>query len=219
MPSPLLDKWQTNDIFKAIQEIDLDPGEFDLDTSDADVRVKPKSSDACFIIGGRVGHYVGRYVFGNNVELQYERYSWDSLMSSVKTWLNFVKLDLDTPDLWAELRRETKLLGAISDDGTENRPFTQDEQREIAGRLRELEVSVRQTYSLSEAQMQSLDDKVDYLIAATGRLGRKDWLNAFVGVLFGFVVTAALAPETARGFFVIFLRAIGLLAYPELLLD
>jgi hypothetical protein len=70
-------------------------------------------------------------------------------------------------------------------------------------------------HSFSGAQIEALEEKLDYLVDASGRLGRKDWLNAFIGVALGYILGAALPPESARTIFQTFLRAIGLL-YPEL---
>jgi hypothetical protein len=208
---PLLQKLQTNAIFKAIEAAGLDPRQFDLDDSGAEVRVKHKWSESRFIIAE---HYVGRYVVAG-IDLPYQVYSWDALVLQVKTWLQFVKLDLDTPDLWADLRRETKLLGAGVDEVTENTPFTPDEQKQIAVRLDELAKSVSRMHSLSTAQTQALDAKVDYLVDASRRLGRKDWLFAFIGAIFGYTLAVALPSDSARTLFLTFLRGIGLL-YPEL---
>jgi hypothetical protein len=120
----------------------------------------------------------------------------------------------------ANARGVGKALGALiaSNEVTENTPFTPEEQKEIVGRLDELANYVRKTHSLSRAQMQALDEKLEYLVDASGRLGRKDWLNAFIGVTLAFMLSAALAPEAARAMFLTFLRAIGLL-YPELPID
>jgi hypothetical protein len=57
-----LQKWQKNQIFEAIQAVGLDPKEFDLEDDDAEIRVKHKWSESCFIIDGDPGHYVGRCV-------------------------------------------------------------------------------------------------------------------------------------------------------------
>jgi hypothetical protein len=217
-PAPLLQKWHTNDIYKAIEAAGLDPRQFDLDDSGAEVRVKHRRIDSYFIIGGNVGHLVGRYVFANAVEWPYEVYSWDALMPRVQRWLQFVKHDLDTPDLWAELQREGELLRVGSNEVAENAPFTPEEQKAIAGRLDDLAKYIRTMHSLSQAQMQPLEEKLDYLVEASGRLGRKDWLNAFIGITLAFMLSAALAPESARTMFLTFLRAIGHL-YPELPVD
>ena len=139
-------------------------------------------------------------------------------MRRVSAWLEEVKRDLETPDLWAELQREAKLLGAGSNAVTENTPFTPEEQKEIAGRLKELAKYVRKIHLLSPAQMQVLDEKLEYLVDASDRLGRKDWLNTFIGVTLGYILSVALPPEFARTIFRTFLQAIGLL-YPELLIE
>ena len=98
-------------------------------------------------------------------------------MRRVSAWLEEVKRDLETPDLWAELQREAKLLGAGSNAVTENTPFTPEEQKEIARETKELAKYVRKIHLLSPAQMQVLDEKLEYLVDASDRLGRKDWFE------------------------------------------
>jgi hypothetical protein len=123
---------------QAIQAVGLDPRDFDLTDSGTEVQIKHKRSKSIFIIGGGPGHYVGRYVVGDAPDWPYDAYSWQASTTRVSTWLQEVKRDLETPDLWAELRREVHLLGVGSNEVTENTLFTQDEQKQIAERLRGL---------------------------------------------------------------------------------
>jgi hypothetical protein len=211
----MFQKLQRNEIFKAIQAVGLDPEQFDLICSESEVRIKHKSSVSYFFVGGGPGHYVGNSIIGDGPDTRYELYSWNSLISRISLWLQLVKSDLDTPDLWAELQRGAELLGAGLSVVTENTPFTADQQREIAERLKNLREYVSVTHSLSKAQIQTLDEKVDYLIDASTRLGRKDWLMAFIGAILGFVLGNPLLAESAHTIFTTFLRGIGLL-YPEL---
>jgi hypothetical protein len=208
-PTLLLQKWQRNQIFEAIQAVGLDPREFDLGDDGTDVRIKHKRSKSCFIVGGDAGHYVGSYVVGDAPDWPYEVYSWTALMPRVSRWLEDVKRDLETPDLWAELQREAKLLAAGPLEATENTPFTAEEQKEIAGQLRELAKQTKRTYSPSRAQMRLLDEKLDYLMAASGRIGRTDWRGVFVGVMLSFLLSTALPPESVRQILLPFLRGIG----------
>jgi hypothetical protein len=130
----------------------------------------------------------------------------------VSEWLEEVKRDLATPDLWAELQGEAELLGGAFDKATKNTPFTREEQNDIEQRLREVEGHVRRTYSLPEPKMKILNAKIDYLVDAAGHLGRIDWRNAFVGAIVSYILTAGLPPESAHSIFVTFmtlLRAIG----------
>jgi len=208
-PAARLRKRQKNDVFEATQAVGLDPNEFDLQDDAVEVRIKHKRSLSCFIIGGDPGHYVGRYVVGDDPEWPFEEFSWRSMIPRIRRWLEEVKRDLETPDLWAEFQRETELLEANFDDVTENSPFTPDEQKVIAGRLQELAEHTRHTYSLSEAQMRILDGKLDYLVKAAGRLGRIDWRNAFAGAILGFIFTAALPPEAVRDMILVLSQTIG----------
>jgi len=129
--SPHLQKWQRNQIFDAIQSVGLDPKEFDLESGDAEVRIKHKWSQSYFIVGGNAGHYVGRYVVGDAPEWPYEVYSWEALIPRVSRWLEEVKRDLEMPDLWAELQREAELLGQASNEPAENTPFTRTSKKRL----------------------------------------------------------------------------------------
>jgi hypothetical protein len=202
-------------IFKAIQAVGLDPNEFDLEDLDDGVRIKHKRSASYFIVRSEIGYYVGQYLVGDGVVWPTNPTSWQTLMPRISRWLEEVKQDLDTPDLWAELKREAQLLGADSSVVTENTAFTVDEQREVARRLKELGEYVSDMHSLSKTQRQVLEEKLDYLIDASARLGRKDWLIIFMGTILSFVLTATFAPESARTIFTTFLRGVGLF-YPEL---
>jgi hypothetical protein len=208
-PASLLDKWKRNQIFEAIKVAGLDPREFDLEDHDGKVRIKSKLSTSCFVIGGEVGHYVGQRTVGDGPDFPFEVYSWYGVAERFGWWIREVKADLATPDLWAELRREIELVGANSEDFAENTAFSLGEQKEIAARLQELAGDVRRAVSLSEAQIRLLDAKLDYLAKAAGRLGRIDWRNAFVGAIAGFILVAALPPESARALIFGFLRVIG----------
>jgi hypothetical protein len=207
-PIPLLQKWKTNQIYKAIQSVGLNPNEFELEDSGTEVLLKHKWSKSCFCIGGNAGHYIGRYVVGDGVDRSYEVYSWEPVMERFSRWVKEVKDDLDTPDLWAELKRDARLLGGISGEANENTPFTSEEQKDIEQRLREVEAHVRGTYSLSEREMEILHTKINYLIDAAGRFGRIDWLNIFVGTIFSYIFAVALPSEYALPFMRHLLQAI-----------
>jgi hypothetical protein len=208
-PASRLQKWQKNEIFETIQAVGLNPRAFDLEDGEAEVRIKHKWSESYFAIGGGPGHYLVRCVVGDGPIWPFEAYNWQPMIPRIKRWLEEAKHDLEMPDLWAELQREAGLLGAKSDEVIENTPFTPDEQKEIARRLKELAQRARRTHSLSEAQMGVLNAKLDYLANAAGRLGRIDWRNVFVGVIITFILAATLPPESVHDILLGLFRAIG----------
>jgi hypothetical protein len=211
---PILEKSHKNDIFKAIEAAGLQPKDFKLINTKGVVRVKHKWSKFCFTVSSGPGPYVGRYNFTNELERPYDAHSSAGLLTHVKNWLDLVKHDINTPDLWAELQRENKFLEAVFDEATENTPFTREEQREIAERLKQLPTDFKRMYSLSSAQIEQLEIKVDYLTKAAKRMGRKDWRILFIGAILATFFTAALPPETIHGIIQTSFRAIGLLSTP-----
>jgi hypothetical protein len=218
-PPSWLNKLSKYQIFKAIQAVGLHPEDFDLGDDDAEVRLKHKRSASCFTIRSEGLKYVGRSVAGDFWDMPFEAYSWKALIHQrISSWLGLVKLDLETPDVWAELHRDDQLLfSGTSDDVTENSRFTPDEQNEIATRLHTLAEDARRTYSLSAAQVRVLDAKLDYLVNAARRLGRKDWLNVCAGVILTLIIGAVLPPSAPRDMFLGLLRAIGhLYGLPDL---
>jgi hypothetical protein len=211
MSSLVLQKWQKNQIFEAIQKAGLDPREFDLQDGDDKIFVNHRSSTSFFTIRYD-GKYIGNYVIGDAPEWSYEQYSWQPLLDRIKRWLEEVKRDLEMPDLWNDLRREAELLGFASEETAENTPFTNAEQKEIGHKLQKLAENAKIMHSFSADQMQDLHTKINYLIDAAGRLGRTDWRGVFVGVIVSYILTAGIPPESARSVFltfIAFLRSIG----------
>ncbi len=215
-----LEKWKRNDVFKAIRRRGLRPEEFHWEQSGDDDRLIHPASSSHFVFAGVPGRYNVSYVAGDGAETTLEKYIWEAVMESVTLWLHDVKTDVETPDLWADLHRQRQILGADPAESVENTPFTPAEQAEIAKQLREIKVYVTRTYSLSEADLRALENRLAYLDEAAQRLGRLDWRNAFLGALMGYLIAAALPPDTARALFEIFIRTLGQLFghdFPRLL--
>lgn len=204
-----LTKPKRNELFSAVQEAGLSPHEFDLDLGADETSLRHRPSGAYFVFGGVAGDYTARYLAGDGLVEERTGLSQYRLMQQVTFWLSAVKLDIETPDLWAQLQGEAELLGSISDEAIENSTFTVAEQEKITGQLHELKDQVTRTYALSEGQTRLLEERFDYLAAAAGRVGRKDWILMAAGLLLGYVLTAALPPEAARDILGTLLTSIG----------
>jgi hypothetical protein len=57
---------------------------------------------------------------------------------------------------------------------------------------------VKKTYSLSSEQLSRVEAMLDEAEAATSRIGRKDWLLLFAGVMFSVIVTDLLPPGVVQ---------------------
>lgn len=96
-----------------------------------------------------------------------------------------------------------------SDTDTENTPFTDDEQLEIATKLADMKSYMETTHGLSMDQMETLEGRLKYLQEAAGRMGRVDWRNATAGVFLGMIVNVTLPGDVARDALVTLLRSMS----------
>jgi hypothetical protein len=202
-------KWQRNAIFEAVAEGGLDPRECTFDYDEAGGRVTHVPSRSYFLLEGDAGHYTATAVVGENPPWPSESYTWGNLEERVRRWAEEVNRDVDTPDLWAELQREREILPGAQYEDVENTPFSSDEQADIAAQLRQIKEFVRNTYSLSEEQMRSLEAKLGNIEAAAGRIGRKDWLLLLYGSMFSVIVTELLPPGAVRSILEMALRGLA----------
>jgi hypothetical protein len=112
---------------------------------------------------------------------------WPSLqLESARGTNGFKKVEcnLKTPDLWAELQRRSAAFPCHF--------------------LQRIRPSLRTSKTRSQRDfghwgMRALDARLDYLVNAARRLGRKDWLNVCAGAIRGLILTVALPREATRG--------------------
>lgn len=207
-----MQKAQRNKLVDAIQAIGLNPLDFEITENDDDVNevhIKHKYTSSWFDVHFEGGLLKGKYVVGDGLEWATTPSTiWQYMNTKITMWLGEVKSDIETPDKLAELRKKAQLLSAVSDSITENTPFTSDEQRHIVDQLQVLVERVQSTYSLSAAQVNALSEKLEYVVKALPRLGRKDWFLLFAGALFTYL-PVLLPPEAIRDISLSFLKAIG----------
>lgn len=190
MPS---EKWERNSINEAVVAGGLDAIECSFDDHAVPWRLTHMPSGAYFLIGGRHGHHELTGVVGDSPPREFTFYIWPNVLEKVTGWAREVKRDVDTPDLWDEVRgRQGVLTGAIYEKA-DNRQFSRDEQAQILEQVRQIKEFVK-TQPISEARMLSAEAKLDYVVSAASRLGRKDWALMFGGAVVS-VIVADLLPE------------------------
>ena len=201
------EKWQRNAIFKAVEAGGLDPHECNFVYGDEGGRITHLPSASYFDLKGDIIRYISTAVVGDDHK-QRSRFSWVTAEEHVRKWAKDVKRDVETPDLWAALEREGEILTGARYVDVENTLFTLDEQAQIAEQLLHIKEFAQTRYALSEAQMLALDAKLDEIKGASGRIGRKDWLLLFYGVMFTVIVTGLLPPEAVQNILVTVLHAL-----------
>lgn len=121
----------------------------------------------------------------------------------LKEWLVRVEKEQSTPNLWETLTTEKALFNSVNEHThlDDVRPFLPHEKSLISQAKSELQEYLQQTLTLSQEDVKFVHDRLAYLEDASGRLGRKDWVNLALGVLANLVVGLALAPDAAREVF------------------
>lgn len=121
---------------------------------------------------------------------------WACILFLIGLWLENVRRELTTPDLWVLLDQQREELAAsVPTGGTDNTPFSPEEQAQISRQLSQIKELLVANHGADPA---ALETGIDYLIDASSRMGRKDWLNIFVGTIFGWFLTGLVSPEGLR---------------------
>lgn len=200
-----LDKLQRNELFRAIEQANLDPATFELSESRSIVLAHNPS-------GARL-RVLRRFRFPEGLMFEVRstlpsakpaksrHSSWHGVVERIAEWVAVLNQDLSYTDLWSTL---------VSDDARDdNSPFTANERRSIADRAASIKADAQSRYQLTDDQMTALENKLDYLVGASKRMGRLDWRNLVAGVFLEMVREAVLPQETTTSVLNHLFTAIG----------
>ena len=199
---------QANEVFGAMLAIGLNPADFEWGVCQSSMAHDLSVSILCrrgtpfffvFDFNANKQHW-SKFSPGREKHIEEENSgTWDQQCQTVKRWLEYLKREVSSTDLWASVSRETAIVAA--QDAENNTPFLRDEIDRVAASIGEIREYVRTTQQLNEAHMRFVEARLGYLAEATQRMGRKDWINMAVGVFTNIVVGVAMNPERAREFF------------------
>jgi hypothetical protein len=117
--------------------------------------------------------------------------------------------EVNAPDLWIGLRNTKPSLGSPEERNSENTPFTVSEQLQISTVLRETKAYVKQTYELSDVEFARIEERLDEAEEASRRIGRKDWILLFSGLILTLIVTDLVTPGVAQQILTTVLHGLG----------
>lgn len=126
---------------------------------------------------------------------------WGYRQGAFNNWLGYLKRETDAEaqgDLWGTAPARNFAEAA---QGADNRMFTPEEQRRIAETLLTELPKIARQLKFQTVQIKELQATTEYLVGATKRFGRKDWMGLFIGNMFNYLSVAAVPPDAARAFF------------------
>jgi hypothetical protein len=194
---------QANEVFQMVRDAGLDPTEFAWEVKDSSPQLTHKPSGFYFRLNldKNDGKYRGQYSPGRSRPdaLSPSASSLSGLMPYVTDWIENLAREFAVPDFW-EAAAEQKALARAA-EASENEPFTAAERELIGKQVRELSAYVRATGAYTDGEIRSLNSKLDYLVDSANRMGKKDWINSSIGVLFTIAWGMAMAPDVTKEMF------------------
>lgn len=192
-----LKRAQERQLYELIQAKELHISEFSLGTSPSGRPSVVHVSDSYFVFGlTSDGKHSADHVPG--VDRARDRVvtgTWEKQVARFELWLDLLREELETPDLWGQLDGVRNLVDSW---GVENTAFTKEEQSEIALRFAALESKIEHKFSLTHEELAAVKEGLDYLVGASTRVGRRDWLIMLIGTVLSFGLQALLPRAVAE---------------------
>ncbi len=201
---PLL-KTQKNEAFAWIEEAGFDPHGFEVKPGQWGqipcTHFAYQGSPYFFDVNTARRAYSVRYSPGQSELMDWRPgvTSFEAIKRHFVAWLTYLRREVEAPDLWA-MAREAPWLFHADGTPTNDDPFTPGELAQIVqglDRARTYLVEVGVTGEL----LRESNEKLDYLVEAAGRSGRREWRLVAFSMLWSVVVAAAFSPEQARMLF------------------
>jgi len=123
---------------------------------------------------------------------------WPNQLGYVDRWLVFLKREIESVDPWEDIDKYLPGDDINLEDEKENSPYTYDQVEHISIALNKLKVEIKNSFGLGDEQFGIVQNKLDYLIDRSKKMGRIDWKNLFVGTLMGLASNLILDPEKVK---------------------
>lgn len=121
--------------------------------------------------------------------------SWKDTLNAYTSWLQLIKQETNTPDLWAEAAKTAQLFTGTTEAPDDK--FTRTELAEVQGQLRQLQQSFEAS-TLPEAARQKLIELTQTAAVKAEGLTKKDWQNWIIGGFISSITSLALNPTQAQ---------------------
>ena len=130
-----------------------------------------------------------------------QRLTIQDIYSIFKRWLaehvvDYID-DCGTHDLWAQVQKAEALVNGHKISGDELTDFSEEEKARLRQSINEFRQLVIANFSPSVAEIEIINDRLDYLNKALDRLNRFDWRGIALSSLIS--ITVALSLDTQKG--------------------
>jgi hypothetical protein len=189
-------KERKNEIATAIQDGPFPSSDFDTSEASHAIYVEhmPTGSTIQIFYANDANTFQSKWLVGGEPPTSTIT---NGLRAPVVRWLKDIEKDLATPDLFAEIGKPPQISSLAEED--DNRPFDASEQAEIAKWAAELKNDAGERYGIDDERLRELEEKIDYLVEASGRMGRKDWVILAVGYIGTTMLDSGIKEQILQG--------------------
>jgi hypothetical protein len=217
-------KSQKNEVFKLIDEIGFNPSDFKwLDVTSkkmADTivtKIEYTNSQYYFQFDTLMDHHYAIFSPGRDKHIEEENTgSWEFQKKTMTRWLLYLEREISQSDLWENISSYKPLIDIILANDLSNEPFNNQQITQIVSGLNQTRLYIEEHELATVDQMVIVNEKLDYLINAVQRQGKRDWIYTLIGVFVTIGTALALAPEKAKALWIFIKNAIisGILLLP-----
>jgi hypothetical protein len=133
--------------------------------------------------------------------------TWSRQLTAVMLWLMVLRGEISAPDLWASIGKGMHLAEVRESTPEADSPFSAEERERIGVTMRQLREAIQASIAPTQAELQAIDGSITYLIAASDRVGRKDWGIILVGSIVGLILSHAISSDRAQILFRLVINA------------
>lgn len=189
----MLFKDQRNDIFNALVNSGLQPTDFVESNKDEKLYgLVHKQTSFTLVISNILPYYkyqVSPQLIGIGGE---KLLSWGDCLLGCRKWMDFVKSEINTPDLWAEAQTNAELFKL--DLTAPNEMFNGVELRQLEGQVRQL-VQGLEALRLPAHVQKLLTETIQEIPDKATRFTKKELAGWFMGAFVAQVTNLALSQE------------------------
>lgn len=209
---------QRNDLYKAIEQAGLTPSEFEIfepefGVSTEKVAYRGTATEEEFYFEIEVRGFRCSWSPARQSKHDADMFQeWSSVVEVFSRWLQYLRRELDAPDLWADLSQLTALATASAEDDLDGEePLSPGEQEKLMRGLDQVRELVASRADLPEDQKQAMSDAVDKIQTSSRRIGRNELFSMVVGAVVNQVIRTVLTVENAKWLMTKILIALGAL--------
>ena len=202
----LILKSQKNGVFNIMSILGLEPSMFEWlivkskFSNDQVSMVRHINSDHYFIFDFLEQKYFCSYSPGRNKPVvEAVPGTWEYLFDQyLPDWLRTVKQEIEIVDPWEEIEKYLPGSTVNLENESGNAQFTYDQVVHITEAVEKLKKEIANNFHLKGLEEKLVQQKLDYLIDRSKKLGKIDWKNLFLGTLMGLAANLAFNPEQAK---------------------